>query len=222
MGELHGRPDTPPEEPDKPASRAPDRARTPDDPPTDSNKDPRAVWRTIRASDHPAFAYPNVDVRYVTDGRPDLGPANIRPYRTSKERPEPESEPEQVDGPTHRPPDLLPPTGEKLMETDGPGDSVLNRLRKAALDKEALADGIDSVKEAGSTLDDAISKPQGPTYAEVHSRSGPSMYKTPDHGVEYGDAATSMLVAGILIGEGARLTFHKMREMRETRHARHR
>jgi hypothetical protein len=226
VGELHGgHPDQPPEKPDAPKPSG-DRPR-PTEPPTGDNNDPKAIWRTIRQSDHPAFATPggrpppHVDVRYVTDPHTDTAPSAARPYRTSRDRPpSPASDP--PDGPAHQAPDLIPPRGDALLESDAPDASILSRLRKQALDKESLENEIDVVQESGNTLDDAISKPTGPTYAQVAARSGPSMFETPTHGVNLGDTGATIVVAGILIGEGTRLAYHKLLEARETRHARER
>ena len=215
MGELRGgRPDVPPEEPDRPSG---DRVRAPE-PATDSNDDPRAIREAFRRAEDPAFG---VEVRYVTDRRPDTGPASLGPYRTSKDRPEPEPKPEPVDGPTHRAPDIEPPSGDELLQKDAPGASRLDRARKKFFEAENLDNEQSKIHDWGELFQGSVlEKPQDPPSIKCESRPPQPVSETPHAGIDGGDTLTSMFVAGILLGEGIRAVYRKTSEPKENLHAR--
>ena len=188
MGELRGgRPDQPSEEPDKPA---PDRVR----PPTDSNNDPRAVWRAIRQSDHVAFEVP--------DGtRPDQRRLEYRK-------------------PADSPADRLPPTGEELVEKDAPEASRVDKVRKRLFDKEVLPDLTDVTEKAGRAGLDLLSGSPPTGKAEVCVPQPIKMYTTPHQGVDGGQILTGMLVVGLVIGEGTKRAYRMTTELKERAHGR--
>lgn len=215
VGELRGgRPDQPPDEPDQPAG---DRVRSPE-PPTNSNKDPRAIQEAWRQAEHPAFADPQVAVRYVTDQRPDTGPTSLGPYRTSKDRPEREPAP---DGPTHRAPDIEPPSGKDLVEDDAPTRG--GELRKQLFDEENLGNVDDVLDHVGEAIDDIwIDQPDRSPTTHTQARQPDAVLHAPDHALESQDALTAMFVTGILLGESVRVVYRKASELKERRqHARH-
>ena len=215
MGELRGRPDAPPEEP---AKAAPDRARAPD-PPSNSNNDPRAIRDAFRRAEDPAFADPRVQTRYVTDRNPDTGPASIRPYRTSQDRPEPE--PERPDTPTAR-----------TLEAETPrvGDDVLNEeptdKRKFDEAREELWGNIDEICETTQKLGDKVDDMLGrmlPTGQHTQEAPRETIWDPMHpHGLDGGSATAAMLAAGLVLGEGARLAYRKTSELREKLNAGHR
>lgn len=225
MGELHGRPDTPADEPEPPAAApAPDRPRAPR-PPSGDTTDPRAVWRTMRLSDAPEFAPdqrrpdPRVEVRYVTDLHAETGPSSPRPYRTATIHPRNPITP--PDGPAHRPPDLIPPRGEDLPNLDAPGASRAADLRKALLESDNIENVQSALDEWSSPYESAFpAKPHVPPTAHTEVRPRQTMYETPHLGLDTGDVLTAMFVGGILLGETARVAYRKTSELKEIWHGR--
>ena len=211
MGELRGRPDEPP---DQPATAAPDRARAPDQP-SNSNNDPRAIRDAFRRAED--F---HVDTRYVTDRSPDIGPASIRPYRTSKDRPEPEPEPERSDAPTARTLQVDSPRADNPFETDTVDKNKFDESRKR------LWGNVEEVCEAGEKIGDKVDDMLGrllPTGQHTQEAPRETIWDPMHpHGLDGGSAAAAMLAAGLVLGEGARLAYRKTSELREKLNAGHR
>lgn len=219
MGELRGRPDTPPDDPDTPAPNAPERARTPD-PPTDSNNDPRAIRDAFRRAEDPAFADPRVQVRYVTDRRPDTSPAGTSPYRTAKDRPEPEPEPDRPADLTARTLEVEKPRADNPFETDTVGKNKFDESRKR------LWGNVDELCEAGQKagdkMDDLLGR-QYPTGQHTQDRPRETIYDpTRPHGLDGGSTVAAMLATGLALGELTRLAYRKASELKERRNAGHR
>lgn len=203
VGELRGRPDQPPSSGDRPRAPAP---------PSDSNNDPRAIRQAWRESE--AFA-PGVEVRYVTDRDADTGPASARPFHTSKDRPAPEAKPDAPDGPTHRAPDIEPPSGEDLLESDAPrrGD----RFRKRMAEK--YGDTSDAFDKVGEIITGVSGRPTG--HAEVRP-SKPVLENPTPYGVDGSQILAAMFAGGMLLGETVRWTYRKTFESKESVHGRDR
>ena len=163
--------------------------------------------------------HPGVEIRNTPGPRPAPGPADvlINPP-TPRDRPEPAKR-DTPDGPTHRPPDLIPPRGEDLAEKDAPGSSLGDRLRKRALERENLENIDAASQEIGDDAFSVLSKPRGPTHAHADVRHQPTMVETPHHGLDGGDTLSAVLFTGFIVGEGLRRTYRKMNELKEIRHA---
>lgn len=219
MGELRGRrPDQPPEEPDQPAKSG-DRPRTPE-PASDSNNASRAVWRGMRRSESfgPSAESPRVGVRHETNR--DLGPVSPRPYLTANDRPAPRSKPDRPDGPTHRAPDIEPPSGEELSDEDAPDKPTRDKVREAIF--EELDDLYDSTKETVNAIDDALDRPS-PTGQHLQCRPRETeAHPAHPYGVDAGTTAGSMLAIGLVIGHLTMRAYRKAAERKERANARNR
>ena len=165
---------------------------------------------------------PRIEVRNTPGPRPAPGPADVLVNpRAPRDRPA-SAKRDAPDGPTHRPPVLIPPRGEDLAEKDAPGASRVDRARKRAFDQDNLANVDSAFHEWGETWDGVRTRPPGPTHAQADVRQHPTMFETPSHGVDSGNTLTAMLVTGILLGEGLRWSYRKASELKETWNARNR
>ena len=161
MGELRGgRPDQPEEQPEPRRTPAPTGDRP--SPAPDSNNNPEAIRRAMRASD--AFA----------------------------------------DRPTHRAPDIEPPSGTELQEKDAPEASRGARFRKRLGEK--LEDSHDSLDQVGEIISGVARN--APGHSEVRTPKPVIENPTP-HGIEGGQVLTGAFVAGILLGEGVRRAYRR-------------
>lgn len=131
VGELRGRPDQPPEEPDNSATV--DHV-SPPGPEWNKTQDGNKLWRVIRATDD--FAMPG-------ESGPDKS-------RLKYEKPSPED----------RPPER-PPSGEELVEAELDDATLADKLEKRLLEKDTLADLHDVTKQTGKDAGDLLSGNEG-------------------------------------------------------------
>ena len=163
---------------------------------------------------------PRVEIRNTPGPRPAPGPADvlINP-RTPRDRPEPAKR-DTSDGPTHRPPDLIPPRGEDLAEKDAPGASRIDKVRNKLLDKENLGDLTDVTDHAGDVGYKLLLGPRPTGQAEVQAPQ-PAWHRPPHQALDGGQALTAMLVTGLLVGEGLKRVYDLRNELKERTHGRH-
>ena len=142
---------------------------------------------------------PRVEIRPIVTPRPAPGPADV--LLTPR------------DGPTHRPPDLIPPRGEDLAKMESPGDSLGERFRRFVFDEQTLENADDAihtwVDNIESHFPDELKRP--PTsHAEMRAATrGPTIHQPVQYGPDHADTIATVLATGILLGERLMWAYRK-------------
>lgn len=168
-----------------------------------------------------------VGVRYVTDRNPDTGPTSISPYRTSKDRPEPEpKEEERTDELTAHTLEVekpleSPPIEAEDIEIDPPSRSSFDKFsRKLVENVEDVHDWADTAVSKVSIAVDRV-RPTGQHVGARPDDRGSNFHAADPHSaLDGGSLAAATLAAGMLIGHASRLAHRKAAERKEGRNAR--
>lgn len=97
-------------------------------------------------------------------------------------------------------PDRLP-SGEELLDGDGEGMSLTERLRRELY--EESDDEIDVLEKGTSLVHDVFSRPPTGSYTGT-SPDQPHIYAAPHSGIDAGSAATAVFTLGLVIDRAAR------------------
>jgi len=148
-------------------------------------------------------------------GKPD--PSTPVFYETSKYPPEPKPKP-QAD----RPATPAPRYVDAKKPADEPPKSKFAALNEIARDE---IEDIHDISEGVTDTVKQVLDPPNPTGQHVGTRpdqgSGQNPFGQPDaHDSGLGTGLAAMLCTGLFVGEAARLTYRKVAEVREGRHAR--
>ncbi len=126
--------------------------------------------------------------------------------------PRPDQSPGEISG--------LPPSGDELAEIESSKKSRFGELFQEA-EKEENLDGLhDAVEEYASTVQRWLSArpPEGHAEAPVPASHPYITPWIPEHGIEAADAASAVMVAGILTAHMARWIDDKLRHRKGDHH----
>jgi hypothetical protein len=190
VGELRGRPDQTPEEPN---SQVDGDHVGPPGPEWNNTRDGNKYWRVMRATDD--FVMPG-------ESGPDKS-------RLRYEKPSPDDRPAE-----------RPPSGEELVEAELDDASLTDKLEKRLLEKDTLDGLHDVVKHTGKDAGELLFGDRPPTHSEVCVPMPTKEHLTPGPGMDGGELLTGMLVAGIAIGEGVKRVYAMRHAEKEGGHGR--